>query len=270
MPTHPIRAKLLALLRVALWLAVTIVAADCGGGGGDAPAMEGSTDSKVVTSRINGFTYPLSIYLPPASAGNRASLPIVYALDGDWWFTQLVAIAEASHARVIVVAIGNNANRAHDYVPDNTCTPGGGGQAAYFDFVRSELIPFVEGNIGGDPKRRVLLGHSHGGSFVYYALFAEAAADHHFSAYLASDSSIGCMPAMADAWEAAYAAASADLPVRLHMSHTAINNFDIAFAQRIRDRRYPHLVASEQAYNGTHTGIIPMAFADALGFAFAP
>ena len=130
-----------------------------------------------------------------ASAGPRAGLPIVYALDGDWWFTQLVDIAEAGKARVIVVGIGNNINRAHDYVPPNTCTGGGGGHAAYLQFIRTELIPFIEANVGGDPARRALLGHSHGVSFIYYALFAEAPGSHPFSAYLASDSSIGCMPA---------------------------------------------------------------------------
>jgi len=65
-------------------------------------------------------------------------------------------------------------------------------------------------------------------------------------------------------------ASYAELPVRLHMSHTSINNFDIAFAQRVRERRYTGLVATEQTYAGTHTGIIPAAFADAIAFAFAP
>lgn len=232
--------------------------------------MQGSIEAHALTSRFNGNTYPLRIYLPPASAGPRATLPIVYALDGDWWFTQLVDIAEATKAGVIVVGIGNNANRATDYVPPNSCTPGGGGQAAYLAFIRSELIPYVEGTVGGNPARRALLGHSHGGSFVHYALFADAPGTHPFSAYLASDSSIGCMSATVDAWETAYSASFAALPLRLHVSHTPINGCDIAFAQRIRDRRYAQLVFSEQTYNGTHTGIIPAAFADALGFAFAP
>ena len=256
----------IAFMSLAVLLAA-LVAVGCGGG--DGTPMEGSTQTRVITSRANGSTYPLSVYLPPASAGSRANLPIVYALDGDWWFNQLVSIAESSHARVIVVGIGNNVNRAVDYVPPNTCTPGGGGQGAFLEFIRSELIPYVEGAIGGDPNRRALLGHSHGGSFVYYALFAEAPGARHFSAYLASDSSIGCMLATADGWEAAYAASFAELPVRLHMSHTTINTFDSAFAPRIRNRGYARLIASEQTYVGTHTGIIPAAFADALAFAFA-
>lgn len=270
MPMHTHRHRFIAFVtRAALSLAL-VLAAGCGGGDPAPLPMEGSIESRVIVSRVNGSSYPLSVYLPPASAGPRAGLPIVYALDGDWWFTQIVTLMEAAHARVIVVGIGNNINRAQDYVPQNTCTPGGGGQGAYLQFIRSELIPFIEANVGGDPARRALLGHSHGGSFIYYALFAEAPGAHPFSAYLASDSSIGCMPATADGWDAAYAAAHAELPVRLHMSHTTINNFDVAFAQRIRDRHYARLVAAEQTYAGTHTGIIPAAFADAIAFAFAP
>jgi enterochelin esterase-like enzyme len=258
-----------AFLHAALLL-IAMAVAGCGGGGGNpvSPDTVGSAELRVITSSVNGTSYPLRIYLPPANAGNRADLPVVYALDGDWWYDQLVSIATSSRSPFIVVAIGNNANRAIDYVPQNSCTPSGGGQAAYLDFIRSDLIPFIESNFGGSPNRRALLGHSHGGSFVFYALFAERAGTHHFSAYLSSDSSIGCMPQTVEAWEAAYAAAEADLPIRLHVSHAG-NNPNGEFAQRIQNRGYPRLTLQAQAYSGTHTGIIPAAFTDALSFAFS-
>ncbi len=272
MATQTNGALLVDPLRLALSCLALLIAGGCGGGdGGGGPAtMQGSTETRTLISRVSGKTYPLRVYLPPASACDRATLPIIYALDGDWWFTQLVDIAETTKSQVIVVGIGNNADRAIDYVPPNSCTPGGGGHVAYLAFIRNELIPYTEGTVGGNPARRALLGHSHGGSFVYYAMFADAPGAHPFSAYLASDASISCMPAVADAWESAYAASFSELPVRLHISHTPSNSFDIAFAQHIRDRRYAKLAVIEQTYNGTHTGIIPAAFADALGFAFAP
>lgn len=252
--------------RMALLLAAGVIAA-CGGGG-SAPPMEGSIEQRSIASHSNGFTYPLHIYLPPASAGPRAGLPIVYALDGDRWFDQVVSIMESTHARAIVVAIGLDSNRAHDYVPDNTCTPTGGGHVAFFDFIRSELIPYAESTMGGSATRRALLGHSHGGSFVYYALFAEGAAQHTFAAYLASDASIACMPATVDGWEAAYAAANTDLPVKLHVSYAAnLTNAD--FAQRIANRHYPRLASQAAFYAGGHIGMVPAAFTDALGFALS-
>jgi hypothetical protein len=258
--------------RSALLALLGFIAA-CGGGGSGstdstAGPMAGSVQQRSITAQSNADTYPLNIYLPPASAGNRATLHVVYLLDGESRFAALVAIVEASHAAVIIVGIGNEAHRNRDYVPPNSCTPGGGGEPEYFDFIRFQLVPWVESNLGGDPAKRILLGHSHGGSFVLYALFAENAAGHHFRAYLASDASIGCMSATVYGWESAYAAANTDLPVRLHIAWAA-NADNATFAPAVQARHYPSLVLASQFYPGGHIGMIPAAFADALAFALA-
>jgi hypothetical protein len=78
------------------------------------------------------------------------------------------------------------------------------------------------------------------------------------------------MPATVGAWEQNYANTYADLPVRLHVSYAgSATTENGVFAQLIRSRNYPNLIMQAQAYAGTHTGIIPAAFADALAFAFA-
>jgi predicted alpha/beta superfamily hydrolase len=231
--------------------------------------MAGSVQTKSIAAQSNGTTYPLYIYLPPGSVAFRANLPTVYLLDGESRFQTLVDIVEASHAQVMIVAIGNEAMRARDYVPANSCTPGGGGQAAFLQFIRTELVPFVEATFASDPRRRILLGHSHGGSFVLYALFNEAPASRLFIAYLASDSSIDCMNATVFAWESAYAAANSALPVRLHVSYSANVGGNVALVDQIRLRGYTGLTMVAQIYGGGHTGMIPAAFADALTFALA-
>ena len=153
-------------------------------------------------------------------------------------------------------------------MPANVCTPGGGGEAAFLQFIAGELVPFVEATFASDPKRRILLGHSHGGSFVLYALFNEAPASRLFGAYLASDASIDCMSATVYGWESGYAGANTALPVRLHVSYAA-NLGNVAFAQQIDGRHYGGLKMVAQAYGGGHIGMIPAAFADALTFALA-
>ena len=200
--------------------------AGCGGGGGGsdaaaAPAMTGSTQTRTISSQSNDTSYPLYLYLPPATVATRASLPTVYLLDGESRFQTLVDIVETMKAQVMIVAIGNEALRARDYVPANICTSGGGGQGAFLKFIGTELVPFVEANFASDPQRRILLGHSHGGSFVIYALFNEAPARRLFASYLAADSSIDCMSGTVFGWESAYAAANTALPVRLHVSYAA-------------------------------------------------
>ncbi|MGZ5156154.1 MAG: alpha/beta hydrolase [Caldimonas sp.] len=260
----------MSVTRRASILALLGFVAGCGGGGSGTapPPMAGTLQTRSIASRSNGTTYPLYIYLPPNSDAIRATLPVVYLLDGESRFQTLVDIAEATQTRVLIVAIGNEALRNRDYVPNNLCTPGGGGEAAFLDFIRLELIPFVEANVGGDPLRRSLLGHSHGGSFVLYALFAEAPAARHFSAYLASDASIDCMSTTVYGWESAYAAANTALAVRLHLSYAA-NLANVAFALQVQGRRYSGLTFVSQFYAGGHIGMIPMAFADALAFALA-
>lgn len=257
------RSSLVALLGV--------FTAGCGGGGSGTaatPALAGSLQTSTISSTSNGTTYPLSIYLPPGTVAIRANLPTVYLLDGESRFQTLVDIVEAMHAKVIVVAIGNEALRARDYVPANTCTPGGGGQAAFLDFIRLELIPFVDATFAADPLRRILLGHSHGGSFALYALFNEPPAARSFSAYLAADASIDCMSGTVYGWESAYAAANTALLVRLHVSYAA-NTGIVAFVQQIQSRHYSGLSLVSQVYAGGHIGMIPAAFSDALAFAIA-
>lgn len=258
------RASLVAMLG--------LVTAGCGGGGsgsgGATSTMAGSVQTSSISAQSNGTTYPLSIYLPPGTVAIRANLPTVYLLDGESRLQALVDIVEALHAQVMIVAIGNEALRGRDYVPANICTPGGGGQAAFLHFIRTELVPFIEASFASDPQRRILLGHSHGGSFVLYALFNEAPATRLFIAYLASDSSIDCMSATVYGWEAAYAAANTTLAVRLHISYAA-NLGNIAFAQQIESRHYAGLTMASQVYAGGHLGMIPAAFTDALTFALA-
>lgn len=247
--------------------------AGCGGGSssGDAnPAMEGSREARTLRSSATGTDYPLSIYLPPASAGPRNRLPVVYALDGESWFETLVDIARFSRTPFMVVAIDSARQRSRDFVPPNTCTPNGGGHTAYLDFIRKELVPYVEGAFGGDPSRRALFGHSHGGSFVLYAMFSEAPGQHAFMAYLASDSSLQCLTADAYAWEQGYATANRELPVRLHLSYATLGNYsaNLEYSNLIAQRNYQRLSFATQAYSGSHLGIVPQALADALAFAF--
>lgn len=245
-----------------------------GGGGTSAPGgsgLQGTRVSTALLSRLTGTSYPLSLYVPPASAGPRNRWPLLVLLDGETWFEPVMGWLQLSGAHVLVVAVHGAGMRARDFVPTNNCTSGGGGNGVYLDFLRQELLPFVEGTHGGNPAGRVLFGHSHGGSFVLHALFSEAPGQHSFRAYLASDSSIGCMPDQVLAWEQAYAARHSALPVRLHLSYATGGNYtaNLNTAAGLAQRRFTGLTLVQQAYTGTHLGIVPQVLADALPFALA-
>jgi len=134
--------------------------------------------------------------------------------------------------------------------------------------VRDELVPTIEASVGGHPGRRMLFGHSHGASFVLYAMFAQAPGAHTFSSYLACDASLGCMPAAAAGWEQAYAAAHASLPVHLHLSCASQGNLavNVAYAAGIAARGYQGLALAAPVYTGTHGGVVPQALGESITF----
>jgi hypothetical protein len=197
---------------------------------------------------------------------------VVYVLDGESWFETLVGIAESSRMPVIVVAVNTAGQRSRDFVPSNNCTPNGGGHTNYLAFLRQELIPFVEATIGGDPSRRTLFGHSHGGSFALFSMFSELPGGHTFKTYAASDSSVSCMTATSSAWEEGYAAANRRLPVRLHLSYATQGNYNanLSYAAVIGQRGYSELEFVATAYGGSHSGIVPLVLAEVMNLALKP
>ena len=258
--------------RRALMLGLPALLLGCGGGGGGAepppPPLEGSLDARILRANRIGVDYGLRVYLPPLAAGPRENLPIVYALDGETWFDTLVRSVESSRTRAVLVGINSVSRRNLDFVPPNSCTAGGGGQAPYLDFLRNEVLPYIEGLFGGDPRQRVLFGHSHGGSFVLYALLAEAPGTHAFRGYMACDASLGCMFDTAMLWHDRYAEVHRALPVRLHLSHASSGNVlsNVPYADALAARRFEGFGFQPQAYSGSHSGIVPQAIADGLAY----
>ncbi len=257
--------------RRSLLLGAPALLLGCGGGSGaDAPTpapLQGTLATRIVRAGALGVDYGVQVYAPPGSAA-RDVLPLLLVLDGETWLDTVARAAEAAGLVLRVAGINSVSRRDTDYVPPNTCTAGGGGQAAYLAFLRDELLPALQADLGVNPARRALFGHSHGGGFVLYALLAEAAGTPVFRDHIACDASLGCYYDTALAWQAAYAAASRRLPARLHLSHASAGNVlsNRPWAEALRARGFDELLLREQAYSGSHAGIVPQAVADALAW----
>jgi predicted alpha/beta superfamily hydrolase len=257
--------------RHALTILGAMAASGCGGGTSSTTQgpPQGDYQSLSIESQITRTTYPLSIYAPASSLAQRSSMTVIYALDGETWFQTLTGIVTSADLPVIVIAIHTAGQRNRDFVPTNSCTSNGGGQERYLDFLRKELLPFVEKNVGGASGRRILFGHSHGGSFVLSALLSEPASTHSFQTYIASDSSISCMSSTIYEWERAYASANSSLPARVHLSYATQGNYqsNLEFSAALARRSYSGLSLISQSYGGSHLGIVPQALTDAMAFA---
>lgn len=165
----------------------------------------------VLGSQATGRTYRITISLPlgySSSPGDDwpfhdtpAKWPVVYVLDGNWYFGMVTDIIRpmawcGSTSDAIVVGIGyaedkdpveafrvSFTRRDIDLTPvrdeqvEKSMTeahkrPVPNGDAGNFHkFIRDELIPFVEKEYRADPSRRILVGHSYGGLFALSGLF---------------------------------------------------------------------------------------------------
>lgn len=165
----------------------------------------GSVDS--IRSAALDEMRPYLVYTPPSYADSTAApqrYPVVYLLDGDAHFHSVSGLLQILGTGVnatwavpemILVAIPNT-NRMRDLTPthsevggDGSPNPGlddSGGMPAFFDFLRSELIPHVDSTYRTLPYR-IFIGHSLGGIATINALYTMPQT---FNAYVAIDPSL--------------------------------------------------------------------------------
>jgi predicted alpha/beta superfamily hydrolase len=138
------------------------------------PSLAG--DYLPLRSAVMGSTYHIYIRYPANYADEPGKrYPIVYLLDGDSAFPliapQHLFLTYDDHlpeAIIVGIAYGSFAS------PVNHREIDFGPRAADFQrFLAGELIPTIERRARVDPKRRILVGQSFGGSFVLYSAFTQ-------------------------------------------------------------------------------------------------
>ena len=150
---------------------------------------------------------PILVYTPPSytdTSFTPRSYPVLYLLDGDAHFHSVTALIQILATGVngtfvvpemIVVAIPNT-NRMRDLTPtaatfDPEGSPtkafgGGGGMPAFFQFIKSELIPHIDSTFRTAPYR-MFVGHSLGGLAAIDAIYTMPET---FNSYVAIDPSL--------------------------------------------------------------------------------
>ncbi len=139
-----------------------------------------------VDSQSVGRAFHIYIRLPEGYGQDPdARYPVVYVLDGDSLFpilaaTHLFLTYDDGLPEAIVVGIAYGGfdpsvnKRGYDFsAPAPDASEGQGGADRFLSFLRSELIPEIEGRYPTDPDRRVLIGQSRGGYFVLYSAYVD-------------------------------------------------------------------------------------------------
>lgn len=141
-----------------------------------------------------------TIYVQLPSGYNPESqqeYPVVYLLDGELFLPALSVVYENYYGgfmpEMILVGISNDHDRTKNLTPTTITTKYGmpfqeesGEAAAFAQFMKEELIPFVEQKYRAT-SYRTLIGHSYGGLFVCYELINDPKL---FANYLAIDPSL--------------------------------------------------------------------------------
>ena len=149
------------------------------------PALSG--DYFELWSKETARRYHIYVRLPETYSKARAETryPVVYLLDGDSLFPILATehlflnIDEKLPEAIIVgIAYGSfdpsiNKRDVDFTAPADGVKPEHAGAPAFQRFLKTELMPAIEGRYRADSDRRILFGQSRGGSFVLYSAFTD-------------------------------------------------------------------------------------------------
>jgi len=118
-------------------------------------------------SEVYGGDRMVLVYLPEDYARSRQRYPVVYLLDGYFFFLPAVGVVDFYSAidkmpKMIVAAVVST-NRMREF-----STAQSGGAAEFTTFLRDELFPFMDERFRTEPFN-ILVGHSLGGLFAVHS-----------------------------------------------------------------------------------------------------
>jgi predicted alpha/beta superfamily hydrolase len=257
---------------IVLFMTLTLFIS-CGGGGGSSEAPN-SPDNEIgaikesftIDSQSHyGLTYNISVGIPPIYDETGPPQPAIFLLDGNYYFDDLYDSYDEDDD-FLLIGINNSDRRHIDYLPANTCEEENGGASTFFNFLVSELIPYLDEHYNIDPELRVLFGHSYGGCFVFYTLFRDHGDT--FPVLFSNDASLSCWDV--SSMENNYFYSNKSLPVIFYCSAAAIDDVKTgddanAYANTpiintIKQRNYTDLNLKYEIFMGTHNGILNDAF----------
>ncbi|MFV2007339.1 MAG: alpha/beta hydrolase [Longimicrobiales bacterium] len=147
-----------------------------------------------------------------------------------------------------------------------------GGADDFLRFLTEELAPRIERSYRGDPKQRVLHGHSLGGQFVVDAVFRRPEA---FTSYIASSPALWVDEGGSSRNEQEYAAHNESAPANLYIAVGLLDKPELlasvaALEDTLKVRQYADLRWQVTRFEGqTHRSVMPVVLRDGLRWIFS-
>lgn len=231
------------------------------------------TEVRTFSSSYVDQEYTILVALPPGYANSDKTYPTLYTMDGDLIFGAITQIARLLSIgqelpELIIIGIGypvywteTQPYRVRDYVPAGWLEDPHSGEAKNFvQFVRKELIPWVESEYRVDPEDRCYVGDSLGGLLGLYVLLSQPDT---FSRYLIGSPWMLQDDPQALRCERDYAAHHSDLPARVFMAAGSLEPDSLVpnvrkMAKALQNRGYDSLQLTTRIFEGqTHVSVIP-------------
>ncbi len=207
-----------------------------------------------------------SIYIArPMGQAEHECLPVVYVLDAELRFEQVLQTAKRLHISAIFVGVANGEWRNRDYMPSNSHTPLGGGHEEFLSFMLEQLLPYIDGEYVTDVSQRILVGHSYSGVFASYVMSQDRQAQRaNFSGYIICEPS---WQLVADFMVSLNGlCGTQELAVNCHLSWATEGYGDYLANnwQACLDSEWPGFDLQYAEYEATHESVVQYAFADGL------
>lgn len=267
-------------------------------GGGEPYALLG-TEVWDVPDPASGRDYQVFVSLPPSYAKELARrYPVLYVTDADYAFPLIRQIArrlnvERPQLRDFILvglsyAKGDDPmqSRRRDYTPTArgpSDAPAGavhGEGAAYQNYLRDRVLPFIAGRYRTDPAQKLFLGHSYGALLGTQILFTDPAM---FDGYILGSPSLWYDKKHMFTVEKTYAAAHRDLPAKVYIytgEYEALRPGDARYNQTVdlvgdsrtlvgtlEGRGYPGLAIRSDVLNDEdHVSVAPRGFTKGLQY----
>ena len=154
------------------------------------------THVQPIKDNENDRQYELYIKLPEKySEDTGVEYPVIYTTDAAWHLEMLSGATDYLMPDVILVGISwqkgldderEFVSRFRDYSlteygdPEIQAQYQGGQASNHLDFIRNDVIKYVESNYRADPGERAYFGYSLSGTFGAYVLLAQPDTFHHY------------------------------------------------------------------------------------------
>lgn len=240
-----------------------------------------------VQSKVLGRKYDIYVKLPAGyfdKENEEKAYPVLYLNDGPHTFKVAAGVTHfrrMNKAIVIGISFAHGENGQYSRVRDLTPELDEsweryktGGAVKYLEFIEEELIPFVETRYRANPSRRILSGHSLGGSFGAWVLLTRPQL---FSSYILTSPSLWFKSEMIFDLEEEYAkehkslnanifmaTGALETPKKGHMLNDMVDGHQ-RFIERLRSRDYKGIHIEDEVVNGTdHYSTFPIGLTKGL------